>query len=254
MIPAIKAEFRKLWTVRSTYVLFAVAFALVMLFAFYVEGVKAPPGAAYDTDKLAGEVINAVMTVSVIGALAGVLLMTHEYRYNTIMYTVTSSNSRIKTLLAKFIAVSVFSILFTATFALLSPCMTWLGMSIKGMTLVPQHIDIFSLVWRALFVGWAFQMIGLVTAALLRNQIGTIVVLLMTPSTAEPLMGLLLKHNAFYLPFSAITQVLQHRTTGTSPETIHIAMSYGKAAIVVLIYLSVLWVAAALLFKWRDAN
>src|SRR3954467_14136812 len=101
MVASIKAEFRKLWTVRSTYVLFLVAFALVAIFAFYAEGIKASPATVQDAGKLAGEVTNAVVTVSLLGALAGVLLMTHEYRYNTIMYTLTSSNSRSKTLLAK---------------------------------------------------------------------------------------------------------------------------------------------------------
>jgi ABC-2 type transport system permease protein len=254
MIASIKAEFRKLWTVRSTYVIFIAAFLIAGLFAFYAEGIKAPPAAVHDTGKLASEVMNAVTTLSLIGALAGVLLMTHEYRYNTIMYTLTSSNSRLKTLVAKIVAATAFSIIFTVVFACLAPFMTWLGMSIKGLTLDPQQWDLFSLAWRSLFVGWAFQMIGLVIAVLLRNQIGTIVLIFMSPATIEPLLGLLLKHNAFYLPFSATIQVMQHQTTGTSPETMHIAMSYGKAAVVVLIYLVIAWAAAALLFRWRDAN
>jgi ABC-2 type transport system permease protein len=254
MMASIKAEFRKLWTVRSTYVLFLVAFLLVMIFAFYAEGIKAAPASVHDTGKLASEITNAIMTVSLIGALAGVMLMTHEYRYNTIMYTLTASNSRLKTLVAKVLAVTAFSVIFTLTFALLSPLMTWIGLSIKGMHLDPQHIDLFSVAWRALFVGWAFQMVGLVSAVLLRNQVATIVVLFMTPSTVEPLLSLMLKHNAAYLPFSAIEQVLQHQTTGTSPETMHIVLSYGKAAIVVLVYFAVAWLAATLLFKWRDAN
>jgi ABC-2 type transport system permease protein len=169
MMASIKAEFRKLWTVRSTYVLFLVAFLLVMIFAFYAEGIKAAPASVHDTGKLASEITNAIMTVSLIGALAGVMLMTHEYRYNTIMYTLTASNSRLKTLVAKVLAVTAFSVIFTLTFALLSPLMTWIGLSIKGMHLDPQHIDLFSVAWRALFVGWAFQMVGLVSAVLLRN-------------------------------------------------------------------------------------
>lgn len=40
MIPALKAELRKLVTVRSTYVVLGVCFILEILFAFYGSGIK----------------------------------------------------------------------------------------------------------------------------------------------------------------------------------------------------------------------
>jgi ABC-2 type transport system permease protein len=256
MMPSVKAEFRKLWTVRSTYALFLFALAPVIIFAFYAEGLRAAPASLSNHGLLASEIHNAVMTVSLIGSIAGVLLMTHEYRYNTIMYTLTASNSRVKTLLAKVVAISVFSVIFTVVFGLLAPFLTWLGIHIKGQPLTSQEFDVFSLAWRGLFVGWAFQMIALGLAALVRNQIAVIVILFMAPSTLEPLVGLLLKHNAIYLPFSAITQVLQHQMVGgeLGPGAVHIALSYGRAALIVLAYLAVIWLLAVILFKRRDAN
>ncbi|MET0779554.1 MAG: ABC transporter permease [Candidatus Saccharimonadales bacterium] len=255
MLASIKAEFRKLWTVRSTYVLFIVAFALVMIFAFYAEGIKALPASLHDTGKLASEVTNAVVTVSLLGALAGVLLMTHEYRYNTIMYTLTSSSSRTKTLLAKIVAVSVFSVLFSLVFAVISPLMTLLGLHIKGLTLDPQQLDVFSLAWRAVFYGWGFSMFGLAFAVILRHQIGVIVTLFMVPSTGEALVGLLLRHNAVYLPFTALGQVLEHHPVVQAGRLINpIAMSYGRAALIAALYIAVVWVVAWILFTRRDAN
>jgi ABC-type transport system involved in multi-copper enzyme maturation permease subunit len=236
-----------------------VAFALVALFAFYIEGIKASPESIHDAGKLASEVTNAVVSVSLIGALAGVLLMTHEYRYNTIMYTLTSSNSRSKTLLAKILAVSVFSILFALLFGTLSPLMTLLGLHIKGLTLDPQQLDVFSLAWRAAFYGWGFSMLGLALAVMLRHQIGVIVTLFMAPTTLEGLLGLLLKHNSMYLPFTSLAQVLQHQVSQTrsvdaAKETIVIAMSYGHAALVALAYIVGAWIIAWILFLRRDAN
>ncbi|HEV7454981.1 MAG TPA: ABC transporter permease [Candidatus Saccharimonadales bacterium] len=258
MLASIKAEFRKLWTVRSTYVLFIVAFVLVMIFAFYAEGIKALPASVHDSGKLASEVTNAIMSVSLLGALAGVLLMTHEYRYNTIMYTLTSSNSRTKTLFAKIVAVSAFAVLFALVFAILSPLMTLLGLHIKGLTLDHQQFDVFSLAWRVVFYGWGFSMLGLALAVLLRNQIAVIVTLFMAPATVEPLLGLLLKHNAVYLPFSALGQVLQHQVSEPSGQAVKgavtFAMSYGRSALVTLLYLVVFWIVAWVLFARRDAN
>jgi len=38
MLVALKAEFRKLFTVRSTYILTGLAILFVIFFAFYIEG------------------------------------------------------------------------------------------------------------------------------------------------------------------------------------------------------------------------
>src|SRR5580700_1947831 len=111
MISSLKAEFRKLLTVRSTYFIVLIVLAIVALFAGLGDGFKA---SAQDLSKpgvLAGQSANGILFVGVILALVGLLLLAHEYRYNTILYTITSSNSRAKSLLAKIIAVTVFAML-----------------------------------------------------------------------------------------------------------------------------------------------
>ena len=90
MFASLKAELRKLLTVRSTYIITALAFALVTFYAFYIEGFKADAARLHNPGLLASEVTGAVMTVAIFGALIGVLLMAHEYRYSTIVYTLTS--------------------------------------------------------------------------------------------------------------------------------------------------------------------
>src|ERR1700733_14101281 len=100
MIPALKAEFRKLWTVRSTYLILAFVLVIAIFFGFYVSGWKIDKGALHDPGTLALDVTSAISAVSVFASLIGVLLVTHEYRFNTIMYTLTASNSRSKVLLA----------------------------------------------------------------------------------------------------------------------------------------------------------
>ncbi len=244
MIASIKSEFRKLYSVRSTYGIIGISFALIVLFAFYIQGIKIDAAASHNPFYLASEITNAVETVALIGAIAGVLLMTHEYRYNTIMYTLTSSNSRTKSLLAKILVISVFGILFTLFFGAIAPFLAYAGAHfIKGVDFVHQEFAWSSIIWRCLFYGWGFSMLGLLLAALLRNQIAVLAALFIIPSTVEPLLSMLLKHNSVYLPFSSLFAV------GTKAS-----ISYAHAAIVFGIYLVVGWVIAWALFLRRDAN
>jgi ABC-type transport system involved in multi-copper enzyme maturation permease subunit len=244
MIGTLKSEFQKLLTVRSTYVVFGLCVLLAVFFAFYVDGIKAGE-TVLDPGKMASEVTNAIATVSVIGSLVGVLLLTHEYRYGTIMYTLTASKSRTRVLLAKFFVVTVFSLVFSLVFMILSPLFAYIGLQIKGLELVPQVFPIWDMLWRALFAGWAFAMLTLIMATIIRSQVGAIAALFLVPTTVEGLFSLLLKENVIYLPFSAINSVLMGDST---------KISHGQAALVVLTYIIVGWTISWQLFKRRDAN
>ena len=107
MIPALKAEFRKLLTVRSTYFITLFALALLTFISLYVEGYKngkdsvAAGGSLY----LAGSITQHSGILALFGAIVALLLLAHEYRYSTIVYTFTNARSRSKVLLAKMIVV-----------------------------------------------------------------------------------------------------------------------------------------------------
>jgi ABC-2 type transport system permease protein len=244
MIATIKSEVRKFLTIRSTYAFLLVMLAMLGLFAFYIGGMRA--GAAVnDPNKLANDVVGAVQAIAILIAIMGALIMTHEYRYNTIMYTLTSSRSRLQILLAKILVVSAFSVVIALVVGTLSPLMSYFGaVGVKGLELVPQNIPYMDLAWRAAFTGWAYGMAGLLFATLIRNQVGTIITILFVPSTIESLLSLLLRSNSIYLPFTALAGVMQNMQR----------LSHGKAALIFLGYLIVGWIIAAILFKRRDAN
>src|SRR5579863_2328529 len=111
MISAIKAEFLKLLTVRSTYFIVLISFAIVALVAGYGNGYRIDSFRLHNPGILANESGNSIIFVGAILALAGLLLLAHEYRYNTILYTLTSSNNRAKSLAAKIVVVSVFAVI-----------------------------------------------------------------------------------------------------------------------------------------------
>jgi ABC-type transport system involved in multi-copper enzyme maturation permease subunit len=251
MIATLKAEFRKLLSVRTTYVVTGILIVFVIFVAFFLEGWRLNPSDLMQSNQLAGDVTGA-LNMTVFGAIIAILLMTHEYRYNTIMYTLTSSNSRMKVLLSKFAVITAYSLFLAALIAVLSPLMAYLGVHAHGHVLVHQTIDVGSLAWRSLFVGWGYGMMGLILAFITRNQVASIVILLLTPTLVENLIGfLLLKHNSVYMPFSALSQVINGPSHGTPVSS---TMTPGKAAEVYMIYLIVGWIVSVLLFTKRDAT
>ncbi len=252
MITQLKAEFRKLLSVRSTYVITGLVALLVIFVAFYLEGWRLSPAALHDPNQLAGDVTGG-LTTTVFGAIVAILLVTHEYRYNTIIYSLTASNSRSKILLAKFVTVSAYALFLTVLIGVLSPVMAYLGVHAHGHTLVPQVLHHWNLAWRSMFYGWGYAMAGFILALTTRNQIASIVSLFLIPSLVEQLLGgLLLKHNSVYMPFSSLFQVLNGPGTAGAPTSS--TLSPIRAAGVYCIYLVIGWIVAWVLFLKRDAN
>lgn len=245
---ALKAEFRKLFTVRSTYIITLLLIAFVIFIAFYVEGWRLTPNDLHNPAELSSDVFGA-LGLSVFSGVIGILLITHEYRYNTIIYTLTGNNSRSRVLLSKIIAISVYAVFLTVVIAVLSPTASYLGVHAHGHTLGPQTLHIGDLAWRSLFYGWAYGLVGLLLAALIRVQVGAIVALFVIPSAIEGLLSPLLKHDAVYLPFTALGEAIGNQGFGSATP-----LSPGKAAVVVTAYLAVGWAVAWVLFLKRDAN
>jgi ABC-type transport system involved in multi-copper enzyme maturation permease subunit len=249
MMRACKAEFYKLLSVRSTYFITAFIAAFVIFLGFYLEGWRLNSAGLHDPNQMAGA--TGAMALTMLGGIVAILLMTHEYRWNTIMYTLPNSNSRSKVLFSKIIVVSAYALFLTALIGILGPVMAYLGIHAHGHVLVPQTLHYWNLIWRSLFFAWGYGIAGLLLAVLLRSQVASIATLLLIPTLVEQLLGgLLLKHNAVYMPFSALSQVLN----GSSPGATSSTMSSVKAAGVYCIYLIVGWVVAWILFLKRDAG
>ncbi len=247
MIADLKAEFRKLLSVRSTYFIVGATLLIVMFFAGFISGFKAVPTDLRSPTLLAEQSTNAVVFVGLILAFAGLLLVGHEYRYNTIMYTLTAANRRYKVLLAKLIAVSTFALITSLMVTFFSPLCTIIGVHLHGHTVSPQAYDYWTILWRCLFCGWGYAMYAFILITVLRNQVGAIVTFLLVPLIGENILGLLLKHNTKYLPFTAVQAV-------AAPDNLGNHLSAGHEALVVLAYVLVGMVLSALLFIRRDAN
>lgn len=247
MMNAIKAELRKLFTTRSTYVLTGIAFALLALVGFYFEGYNLHGESLQDKNLMTGAVTGSLNSpILILMSIVGILLVTHEYRYNTILYSLTSSNSRAKVLFAKLIVLSAFALVFTALVAVLAPALGYLGIHAHGNHLIAQDFSVASLAWRSLAYGWATMMISFIIAMLVRNQVGSIVALFVLPTLEITLTQLLKSKATAYFPNASSNEILEHPMFGT--------LSYAHAAMVCTAYIVVGTLVALLLFKRRDAN
>lgn len=261
MIPGIKSEFRKIFTIRSTYILLGLAFVYMVFYDFYVIGFKQSTNAASKFGGIASGNVHFLMTeVTRAGGIAApvlfmsiiaVMLMAHEYRYNTIMYTLTSSNSRNKTLLSKLIAVTVFSSAFAILVMLFAPLLALAGLHAHHVVLAHQVFYFKQFFWRVLFYAWSYAVIGLLLAVFFRNIVASIAAIFLLPVTIEPLIGLLLNTNQQqYLPFTALMASLNNGILLYDPALI----SAERSALVALAYIVVGWAVAWFLFLRRDAN
>ncbi len=255
MMASLKSEFRKLLSVRSTYVVSILALLLTGgLMAFYVEGFWGKSGSAAGslTELALREVaMNALSSISIFVAIVATLQVVHEYRHNTIMYTLTASNSRTKAFISKVIAVLSYTVVFATICMLVSVVMYLLGVALRGGVLPAQDIDWLSVLGRGLFLNVAYALIGLIVAYLSRNIALAIAVLLIIPSTVEPLLGILLKDNAKYLPFNALNNVVLWNPEAAGNPRV---LAFGTAVAVSLAYLAFGLIVTWYLFLRRDAN
>lgn len=259
MIPVLKSEFRKLLTVRSSYVIAGIALALLAFVSLYISGYKNGPLNIVGPGEhvfLAYSLVQHANVLSIFGALVAMLLLTHEFRYNTIMYSLTIINRRSKVLAAKIIAVLTYTFALSLVGTIFGFLCMIVGLSLSGHTLPPQTIDYFDYFRKLLFFCEGYSMAALFLAAVLRSQVATIAVFFIVPGTVENLLGLLLKDKTVYLPFSALNQVIQPPAlAGLTPESSPLgSLTPGQGALVFLAYLVVAWIIAWILFLRRDAN
>lgn len=289
MVPSLKSEFRKLLTVRSTYLVTGLVIFLTSLFTYLgttktYEDVQKPAQqqsqqAASDSDKSANKqevraepkltsnlpkeklllnLQDSVIPVSIFIGIVVILLMGHEFRYNTITYTLTSSNRRSKVFASKIIASATYVVVAALLAFLATIAATYVAVSIKGLYLPPQDLN-----WVYLFARYGgyilgYSLFGLAIITLIRNLTAGIVALLFLPTLENIVASIMQSQNieaAKYLPYTVLGRVGDIVNSGvltiqveSRPVTVPGAVAI--TAIYVVGVLAVAWY----LFLRRDAT
>lgn len=255
MFATLKSEFLKLITVRSTYILTSLVFVGVFLLSYFVFGREQDAMfAGVGNPLFLRDTMYAMIGVfATFAAIIAILLVTHEYRYNTISYTLTATARRLKVLSAKKIVLIGYTVVVGALVALIAYIGAKAGVSSTGAELVPQSIPVWETIWQFGAYVIAYSMIGFVLGLLLRGVVGAIVIFFMFP-IAEQMLSLVLKDNTKYLPFQALERVAATPGSVVSGATAGGELTSLAALGVVALYLVVVGTIATVLFIRRDAN
>jgi ABC-2 type transport system permease protein len=251
-MPTVQAEVRKLLTIRSTYALATLAIvATAGLALFLGAGHATSEEQLHDPTFLATQTANPLAFVAVLWTVFGVLVVTHEYRYNLLPHTLTAANRRAKVLVAKVAVVSGFAIAMTFLVGAVSLAVSSLAAHVAhGDDLAPQTIPYGDLLWRTLLFGWGYAIAGVVLALLIRNQVATVVAAFLLFGPIEAILGVALGKYAYMLPFTALGNVLG----STWANTELVSVSHGRAAFAFGVDLAVVLAAGWIGFMRRDAS
>lgn len=208
MLDAVRAEWIKFRTVRSSVVL---AFVIVLISVAPAILVASLSGTRSAIDAPATRVENLLIGVNLSNLLVGVLavlVITQEYRFSTIRTTLAATPKRLRVLEAK--AITLASICVVAGAALLVASLGLGALIFKLRDLPLTFSD--ATTWRIIggtmlhLITFALACLGIGT--IVRSSAGAIVVALVWPIVAEPTtLAILnaLKHGSWgkWLPFLA---------------------------------------------------
>jgi len=257
MTDALKYEWTRLRTLRSTWWLLGTSVAVsVLVAALFAQFVDAPEGSLVLA--LTGLASQAIPITGILMGLVGAFAIGHEYRYGTIRVTLPVVPRRGALLLAKVLVVAVWSVLVAALslaaaylVALLWPGSTLLDDPISDDTVVRVLIGF-------VLLTLIYAMVGMALAGLLRNLPGAIVLLIVWPLVVENILAALtlipalnrFQDETRFMPFYAGQQLVSTGPMEGNPFPVvgpwEGGAIFGGTALVLL----VLW---AVLFRRRDA-
>ncbi len=249
----LKAEAKKLLTVRSTYFLTLLVWVALAAIAFFGVGYHDTAAELQNPLLVQNSIFGSLRFAGLISAIVAILLLAHEYRYNTINFSFTLNPSRSSVLAAKFVVLTGYSIILSlVSVGIVIGCLH-AGAAAHGHMIGTQAYTVISgngylpgLLLQSVFYVWAMALAGLIVTALLRNLVASIAFIFIFPGL-ENLVSLISKTLVNYLPFSDLGAVLK-------VDTRELGFSAGKSMIIFLIYLAVFGFISWWLFLKRDAN
>lgn len=264
MTDALRYEWVRLRTLRSTYWLTGIALLVAGLLALPALSLTSNTDHPVLTQEDYGDIITgggggAIFLISIFLGLLGVFAIGHEYRYGTIRPTLCAIPRRSTLMAAKMILVLGWVLVVGVAAQALRFLICWLILGSKW-TAGP-----FDGVNPRLWVGSigymiVFALIGLALSGLFRSMPAAIVTLIVMPLIAENLIHGLLTIHALrsargigkILPFSNGAQIMSYPTPGGRGLTGQLVGPWAGAAIFVG-FLCILMALTWSLFERRDA-
>ena len=176
MIAQVKAELLKLRSTRTTIGLILGMIALIVLITLLTGLLSDPSGLASKEDQR--ELLSLSSLAGVFSALAGVLLVTSEYRFGTIRPTFLFNPVRSHVLAAKVVAGALAGTAFGVLAEAIGWAIAYPILETRGITVVLGSGDILLLTLGGLAGTALWGAIGAGLGAIVHNQVGAIITLL----------------------------------------------------------------------------
>jgi ABC-2 type transport system permease protein len=244
MIAQIRAEVLKLRTTRTTIGLILVMIPLILLWALLTGLLTHPSGLASREDQR--ELLSLSSLAGVFSALAGVLLVTSEYRFGTIRPTFLFNPARSHVLTAKVVVGALAGL----PFGVLAEAIGWaIGYAIlegRGITVVLSSGDILLLTLGGLAGVALWGAVGAGLGAIIHNQVGGVIALLAGGLVVDNLLFGLVPSVGRFTPTRASDALMGLR--------IHHLLSPGVGAITLIAWAGVLGAVGIVLSARQDIN
>jgi len=176
MIAQIRAELLKIRSTRTTIALILAMIALTLLIMLLTGLLTHPGGLASQENQR--ELLSLSSLAGVFSALAGVLLVTSEYRFGTIRPTILFNPARSHVLAAKAAAGALAGIIFGTIGTAIGCAIGYAILSGRGIPVVLSSGDILLLTLGGLAGAALWGAIGAGLGAIIHNQVGAVITLL----------------------------------------------------------------------------
>jgi ABC-2 type transport system permease protein len=244
MIAQTKAELLKIRTTRTTIGLILGMIVLTLLLTLLTGLITHPSGLASKEDQRS--LLSVGSTAGVFSALAGVLLVTSEYRFGTIRPTVLFNPVRSHVLGAKVIAGALAGFVFGVLGEAIGWAIGYVILDGRGITVVLSSSDVLLLVLGGLAGVALWGAIGTGLGAIIHNQVGAVITFLAWGFVVDNLLFGLVPSAGRFMPDRASDAMMGLR--------VHHLLSPGAGAVILIAWTTALAAAGIALTARRDIN
>lgn len=249
---ALRGELRKLWTVRTTWVITALGWGMVALFTAteLFTTLLSEPFAGTDAEIAAA--VEQLGSTAIIVLIVALLAMTTEFRYGTVGRTFQIVPSRTRVLLAKLGAGIVYALAYYATSMVLVGILLGLASLVQGVSLSVGALTIAAL-WQAPVALALNAVLGVSVGALLRSQVAAITAVLLWFFVAENLIVTLRPAVGRWLPFQALNSLfIGEEARQAAADAGMSLLAAPNALALFLAYVAAVSIAAVTLLRTQD--
>jgi ABC-2 type transport system permease protein len=244
MIAQIRAELLKIRSTRTTIALLLAMIALILLITLLTGLLNHSSGLASQEDQR--QLLSLSSLAGVFSALAGVLLVTSEYRFGTIRPTILFNPVRSHVLAAKAVAGALGGIVFGVLGVTIGWASGYAILNGRGIAVVLSSSDILLLTLGGLAGTALWGAIGAGLGAIIHNQVGGVITLLAWGLVVDNLLFGLVPSVGRFMPDRAADALMGLRVP-------HL-LAPGAGAVILIGWAGVLGILGIALSVRQDIN